>query len=58
MLVSSGTGIIGPRSWSGDGTTLIFMDTDLLNFNIGTVSVKGNHEKKLLLRRGKRSTLS
>jgi hypothetical protein len=34
------------------------MDTDLLNFNIGTVSVEGNHEEKLLLRRGKRSTLS
>ncbi len=50
LLVSGSGGSIFPRSWSGDGKTLLFMEDDLRgNWDIGAVSMEGDRSKKLLL---------
>lgn len=51
LLVAGSTGgPIVPRSWSGDGKTLIFLEANVLNnSDIGAVSIEGDRTKRLLL---------
>ena len=50
-LLVSGSGLnIAPRSWSGDGKTLVFMENNSgTTIDIGAGSMEGDHTKKLLL---------
>ena len=50
-LLAAGSGvIIYPRSWSGDGKTLIYVETiEGVNLDIGAISMEGDHAKKELL---------
>jgi WD40 repeat protein len=50
LLASASGRYIGPRSWSGDGKTLVFMEVGAgTGADIGVVSVEGDRTKKLLL---------
>jgi serine/threonine-protein kinase len=49
LLVSALGTNIGPRSWSADGKTLIFMDFTGTKTDVGAMSIEGDRAKKSLL---------